>query len=160
MTACLRSLRSRSGRRRSAAAAIAAGIAAAAVASAAGAATAAPAASRLAPIAGVVGCDGRAHAKPAEVVLACADAGVGLRKVTWVGWGGATTVGVGTAFANDCEPNCAAGHEHTWRAVVIASGRQACHGAVAYRTLEVAVVGEPPVNWRTQADATYPITCH
>lgn len=109
---------------------------------------------------GVVGCDGKAHVRPVDVVLACADANLGVRKVTWLGWSGATTVGVGIAYANDCEPTCVAGKFHSWKAVVIASGTQKCLGGTAYRTLEVAVVGEPPLNLRTRADATYKLICH
>lgn len=109
---------------------------------------------------GVVGCDGKAHAQPAEVVLACADAGAGIRKLSWIGWRAPTAVAVGTAYANDCEPSCVAGHVHTYPAVLVASGRQACHGAVAYRTLSIAVIGEPPLNWRTAPDATYTLICH
>lgn len=147
--------------RRATGATAAAGLAAALAAalSLAGGAAAAPAGAALA-AKGVVGCDGKAHVKPAEVVLACGDGNLGIRKVTWLGWGGATTVGVGTGFANDCEPTCVAGKFHAFQAVVIASGTQKCLGSTAYRTLTVAVVGEPPLSLRTPADATYNLICH
>jgi hypothetical protein len=131
----------------------------AAALSAASVASAGPVGAALAPK-GVVGCDGKAHVKPAEVVLACGDGNLGVRKVTWLGWGGATTVGVGTGFVNDCEPTCVAGKFHAFRAVVIASGTQKCLGSTAYRSLTVAVVGLAPLALRTPADATYNLICH
>jgi hypothetical protein len=109
---------------------------------------------------GVVGCDGKAHVKPAVVVLACGDGNLGIRKVTWIGWGGATTVGIGTGFYNDCTPYCAAGKFHSFQAVVVATGTQSCHGGTAYRTLTGAVVGLAPLSLRKPADATYPLICH
>ncbi len=123
------------------------------------------AAASLAPLAAgasprtVPDCLGRPVVKPAEVVLACADAGLGVRKISWLGWGSAVTAGVGTAFANDCTPNCAAGHFHTYRAVLVLGGSQRCAGRLAYRTAAVAIVGSPPPAWSTAADATYPLRC-
>ena len=73
--------------------------------------------------------------------------------------GPAVAAGVGTAFANDCSPDCAAGHFHTYRAVLLLSGSQSCGGKTAYRTATVAIVGTPPPAWQTAADATYPLRC-
>jgi hypothetical protein len=107
----------------------------------------------------VPNCLGKPTVRPAEVVLACADAGLGVRGLRWLGWGAPTAAGIGIAFANDCTPNCAAGRFHTYRAVLVLSGSQRCAGAVAYRTATVAIVGEPPPAWSTVADATYPLRC-
>jgi hypothetical protein len=104
-------------------------------------------------------CLGKPIVKPAEVIFACADANAGVRKIVWLGWGSPTAAGVGTAYANDCTPTCAAGHVHTYRAVVLLSGSQSCHGKLAYKTATVAIVGEPPAAWKTAADATYPLRC-
>jgi hypothetical protein len=104
-------------------------------------------------------CLGKPAVRPAEVVLACADAGLGVRKIIWLGWGRAVAAGVGTAFANDCSPDCAAGHFHTYRAVLLLSGTQRCGGKTAYRTATVAIVGTPPPAWQTVANATYPLRC-
>jgi hypothetical protein len=104
-------------------------------------------------------CLGKPTVKPAEVILACADAGLGVRKIAWLGWGEPVAAGLGTAYANDCTPTCVAGHFHTYRAVLLLSGAQPCHGKVAYRQATVAIVGEPPAAWRTAADATYPLRC-
>lgn len=104
-------------------------------------------------------CLGKPIVKPSEVVLACADAGLGVRSIVWLGWGQPVAAGVGTAFANDCTPTCAAGHFHTYRAVLLLSGTQRCGGKIAYRKATVAIVGEPPRAWTTVADATYPLRC-
>ncbi len=72
---------------------------------------------------------------------------------------GSVAAGVGTAFANDCKPYCAAGHFHTYRAVLLLNGTQSCGGKTAYRTATVAIVGTPPPAWQTAADATYPLRC-
>ena len=71
----------------------------------------------------------------------------------------AAAAGVGTAFANECTPTCAAGRVHTYRAVVLLNGSQRRHGRVAYRTATVAIVGQPPAAWKTPADATYALRC-
>jgi hypothetical protein len=104
-------------------------------------------------------CLGKPTVRPPEVVLACADAGLGVRRIRWLGWGQPTAAGVGTAFANDCTPTCAAGRLHSYPAVLLLSGAQRCHGKTAYRTATVAIVGEPPAAWKTAADATYPLRC-
>ena len=93
------------------------------------------------------------------MVLACADAGLGVRGLHWLGWGAPTAAGLGIAYANDCAPTCAAGHFHTYRAVLLLSGSRDCGGRVAYRTATVAIVGRPPDAWATPADATYPLRC-
>jgi hypothetical protein len=107
----------------------------------------------------VPNCLGKPVVRPAQVILACADAGLGLEKISWLGWGGPVAAGVGTAYANDCTPSCAAGHVHDYRAVLLLSGSQPCDGARAYRTATVAIVGRPPAAWATSADATYPLRC-
>jgi hypothetical protein len=104
-------------------------------------------------------CVGKPTVRPSEIVLACADAGLGVRGLRWLGWGDPTAAGIGTASANDCTPDCAAGHFHTYRAVLLLGGRQRCGAATAYRTATVAIVGEPPPAWSTAAEATYPLRC-
>jgi hypothetical protein len=107
----------------------------------------------------VPNCLGKPTVKPAEIILACADAGLGVRSLHWLAWGQARTAGLGTAFANDCTPNCAAGHFHSYDAVIVLSGSQRCDGVTAYRTAQVAIVGSPPAAWTTVANATYPLRC-
>jgi hypothetical protein len=104
-------------------------------------------------------CLGKPQVRPAEVVLACADANFGVRELRWTGWGKATARATGVAYANDCKPYCAAGHFHTYRAVLVASGRQVCHGVPAYRRVRVSFPGKTPYPKARPADLVYPRPC-
>jgi hypothetical protein len=105
-------------------------------------------------------CLGKPHVRPAEIVLACADANFGVRKVEWIGWGEKRAAATGVAYANDCTPNCAAGHMHTYQAVVVASGAQRCPGGVtAYSRVTVGFVGPSPYPKSKPADLIYPVRC-
>jgi hypothetical protein len=105
-------------------------------------------------------CLGKPHVRPAEVVLACADANFGVRKLRWTGWGESFAAATGVAYANDCTPNCAAGHMHTYQAVIVASGTQRCPGGVtAYSRIVVAFVGPSPYPKSKAADLVYPVRC-
>jgi hypothetical protein len=98
--------------------------------------------------------------RPAEVVLACADANFGVRRLRWTGWGSSFAAATGVAYANDCTPNCAAGHMHTYRAVLVASGTQRCpNGKTAYSKVTVAFVGPSPYPKSKPADFVYPARC-
>ena len=97
------------------------------------------------PTRGLPDCLGKPQVRPHEVVFACADDGFGADHLTWVTWGGARAVGLGSAYANDCKPTCVAGHVHRYPAVLIVSGTQKCpNGAVAYRTVTYAFIGRSP----------------
>ena len=52
---------------------------------------------------------GHMTSKPKSLTIYCADAGIGLAKLTWSNWGGTTASGVGVYYANNCDPNCAEG---------------------------------------------------
>jgi hypothetical protein len=64
------------------------------------------------------GANGMLTYKPRQHVLSCADANSGLRKLTWSSWNSKSATGAGTYYWNDCEPNCAAGTNHTSKATV------------------------------------------
>ena len=83
--------------------------------------------------------------RPHSVVFACGDGNFGFDHLEWVGWGEPHAVAIGSAYANDCKPYCAAGHFKRYRAVLIASGSQRCpNGTTAYRTVTYAFVGRSP----------------
>lgn len=48
--------------------------------------------------------------RPANLILACADLGAEVDKITWKSWGADKAEGDGTERDNTCTPNCAAGH--------------------------------------------------
>jgi len=60
--------------------------------------------------------------RPASLLLACADGTAGLQDLTWSHWGTAitatgsmgTATGAGEFFLNECNPNCAQGHDQTY----------------------------------------------
>jgi hypothetical protein len=105
-------------------------------------------------------CLGKPRVRPAEVVLACADANFGVRKLRWTGWGQPFAAATGVAYANDCKPNCAAGHMHQYQAVLVASGSQRCPGDVtAYSRVTIAFVGPSPYPKGRAADMVYPTRC-
>lgn len=104
-------------------------------------------------------CLGKPQVRPGTVVLACADANFGVRKLHWSGWGRPTARATGVAYANDCNPNCAAGHFRDYRAVLVASGRQVCHGLPAYGRVRVSFPGATPYPKAKPADLVYPRPC-
>jgi hypothetical protein len=105
-------------------------------------------------------CLGKPRERPAEIVLACADGNFGVRRLRWTGWGETFAAATGVAFANDCKPYCAAGHMHSYQAIVVASGTQHCPGgATAYSRVTVAFVGRSPYPTSRPADMVYPARC-
>jgi hypothetical protein len=94
---------------------------------------------------GLPDCRGHPQVRPRQVVLACADGGFGVDHLSWIGWGGARAVGIGSAYANDCAPSCVAGHVRRYPALLILRGSQRCpDGSSAYRTITYAFVGRSP----------------
>ena len=62
----------------------------------------------------LTGCSHRPHVRPAEVTFACADANFYATGLSWSHWGTADAEATGVGHQNDCTPNCAAGHFHTF----------------------------------------------
>jgi hypothetical protein len=52
--------------------------------------------------------------RPASIVIACADANLYATRLHWRRWTATDAVATGTGHRNDCTPNCAAGHFHTF----------------------------------------------
>ena len=67
-------------------------------------------------------------AAPHHLMLACGDGNFYLDGMTWRSWGAASATGTGTAHANDCTPDCAAGHFHTYRVTATVSDLRKCMG--------------------------------
>lgn len=84
--------------------------------------------SSAAPVMALPDCQGKPHVRPTMVLFACADGNFEADNVAWSGWGKSTTNGMGIAKSNDCTPNCAAGHMHSYKIKVIVSGHQTCPG--------------------------------
>lgn len=66
--------------------------------------------------------------RPTSLLLVCTDGTAGLQNLTWSHWGhnilkssgtphvipAPTATGTGEFVLNDCQPNCAQGHDHTY----------------------------------------------
>jgi hypothetical protein len=75
---------------------------------------------------------------PKEWTLACGDGNYWLTGLRWHGWDSAKATATGTGHANDCTPNCAAGHFHTFAVTVTVSGTLRCGTRRQYAKLVVA----------------------
>ena len=81
---------------------------------------------------GFVGCksffapEARAVQRPPAIVFACGDGNFYATGLRWSRWTqtGATASGIG--HQNDCRPNCAAGHFHTYPLVVRQTRPERC----------------------------------
>jgi hypothetical protein len=72
------------------------------------------------------GCSHRHQVRPAEIVIACADANFYVNRLRWTRWGSRDAVAAGTAHENDCTPYCAAGHFHAYPATLRLSQPVTC----------------------------------
>jgi hypothetical protein len=67
----------------------------------------------------VLNCQGRAQVRPGSYVLACADANDYLTALSWKSWGPGLASATGVQKENDCVPDCASGHFHSYPVDVI-----------------------------------------
>ena len=65
----------------------------------------------------LVNCQHRAVILPHSFVLTCADANDALTSLSWVSWRN-VAFGSGTERVNSCIPSCAAGHFHSYHALI------------------------------------------
>jgi hypothetical protein len=107
-------------------------------------------------------CAGQAVA-PSLMTLSCADGNYGLAGMKWQNWGAATTRGSGTARANDCTPNCAAGKIQNFPVVATTSAIRTCRsGRKQYTQLVLNYSGSRPAGlgatdtWKFPCDAPGP----
>jgi hypothetical protein len=56
------------------------------------------------------GCTHKASVRPAEIVVACADANFYVDRLRWTRWTATEAIASGVGHRNDCKPYCAAGH--------------------------------------------------
>jgi len=107
-------------------------------------------------------CGGQAIA-PVSMTLTCADANYGLAAMKWRNWGTARATGSGSASANDCTPNCAAGKFESYPVSATASGIATClSGRKQYTRLVLTYSGARPTGiaatstWKFPCDAPEP----
>lgn len=83
-------------------------------------------------------------AAPTQLMLACADGNYYLAGLRWRHWGGAAASASGTAHANDCKPDCAAGHFHSYPVTVTADRPRRCNSARYYARLTIVYANKRP----------------
>jgi hypothetical protein len=101
-------------------------------------------------------CTGHQVAAPKTWTLACADDNFWFTELRWQDWGSARATATAVAHANDCTPNCAAGHFHTYAAVVTLTGLRSCSGRRQYAKLAVTYPGGRSAVFKPM---TEPLSC-
>jgi hypothetical protein len=89
--------------------------------------------------------------KPARIVIACGDGNLQMTGMHWSHWRFSNAVGYGTAHANDCIPNCAEGHFHTYSAKIKLARPKYCadEAVEQYRRLSISYKGPQPTGPRS-----------
>jgi serine/threonine protein kinase len=83
------------------------------------------------------------QSEPSEITVS-EDGAAYIKYLTWSGWGTATATGTGTLEADNCNPNCAQGHDTPYAATVTVSHLVPYgNGEQAYSTMAVSVPGSP-----------------
>ena len=91
---------------------------------------------------------------PELISLACADNNYLVRDLKWSNWGADSARAEGTAFINDCDPNCAdSGFTELPVTVTVRKPQECGYNAKLYSRLDVAYVDEPA------RDETFDIGC-
>jgi hypothetical protein len=94
----------------------------------------------------VVSCLGKPQVKPGTIVLACADYNSLVNKITWTAWTSDFASGSGTLVQNDCVPDCAQGHFHSYPVLLMLWANQPYGTGQRYTELtEILPGARPPV---------------
>jgi hypothetical protein len=113
----------------------------------------------------VLDCSYKPVVAPSSLIVTCADAGIRLGDLHWTSWTPKLASGYGTFWENDCKPNCAEGHFHSYPSLEMLWGSATVQGHPAdrrYTELTVIFTGKtrPPVYVLNNGKvvATYPLT--
>ena len=91
----------------------------------------------------LVDCGGAPTVRPKTVVLACGDAGVLIRRITWSSWNATGATGTGTLVENLCVPTCAAGNVATYKGVTLTlRGVTSSNGVSIFSRMDGQFAGE------------------
>jgi len=94
----------------------------------------------------LIDCTGKPVAEPTEVVLTCADAGIGAERLSWASWSEPHAIALGNVSVNSCTPSCVADTFSTYKIVLVVGGAKRCRNVLAYDTVTYAYVGKSPPN--------------
>lgn len=107
----------------------------------------------------VFDCPGQhALVRPSSFVLTCADGNAYFGKLSWTSWTPGLASAKGTLVLNDCTPYCAAGHFHSYPAIVVLWGSKAVQGHPgerSYTKLTEILTGSRPRH--VPATQTFPL---
>lgn len=67
----------------------------------------------------VVACINRTQIRPSEYILPCGDGADYLDYLNWAAWGSSSALAGGTYNLNNCVPNCAGGHGHSFGVLAV-----------------------------------------
>jgi hypothetical protein len=98
----------------------------------------------------VLDCLNHTSAKLVQIVLACADVNTVAENIVWSSWAPDTAVGSGDIKANDCKPDCADGHFHTYPAKFSLSGVKKVGQINYFTALQVQYTGSYPGQGATE----------
>ena len=104
-----------------------------------------------------------AMVRPTTYILACADGNALFDKLAWTSWTPGLASATGTLVLNDCIPFCAAGHFHSYPAVVVFWGSKAVKshpGERSYTMMTEILTGTRPryYDYVTHKWVTAPVT--
>jgi hypothetical protein len=85
-------------------------------------------------------------AKPGKIILSCGDGGTWLGKLKWSSWTNTQAVATGNYTADDCNPTCVAGHNHSVAVKVTLSNPKICPNQVnpAFKLATIVYKGTRP----------------
>ena len=107
---------------------------------------------------GLIDCAGKPAFQPRSIVLACGDANFQASGLRWTGWSASFAAAQGTARVNDCTPNCAAGHFHSYPVILVAKSLRTCAGRPAYSAVTYAFPATAPPGMRATSVAGATVT--
>jgi hypothetical protein len=108
----------------------------------------------------LVNCAHHAVILPRSFTLTCADANDVLTSLSWVSWRN-VAFGSGTERINSCIPNCAAGHFHSYHALItLWRARPRGHGTgqLKFTRLTEVYTGARPVRFTAHGKSHHPAT--
>ena len=85
--------------------------------------------------------------RPSSIVLACADAGIGVQDLTWTGWKPASATGRGVFWENECVPTASCGSAQLSRyqvMVTLSAVKASADGRWFSRLTVTWPAGRPP----------------
>ena len=86
----------------------------------------------------------RPSVRPGSITLACADAGLGVQKMTWNEWTASAATGQGRLWEKLCRPNCAEGKIATYPVAVTLSAVRSSSSGPWFSRLTVTWKGRRP----------------